>query len=230
MTEQNKSRNSQDQMKKGIQTQMLYMLSFVVYIIVLSNGALRNAIGNALNYVFMPLIGFNFSAPVLTLIMSGVIIGVVTSIPRYFFTDWVKMGRTQNRMRAFSKTMREAYRSNQKDRIQKLRKMQMDVTMEQQQLSMNSMKPMMIFSIVTYMIFIWLFSFIAGLPYAIVAFPWDWNINLNAHFFSYAYYWIVPYFLVVMVVGYFVTMIIKYFDFSVKLRKYETSTEYENND
>ncbi|AKA47789.1 hypothetical protein IX51_00355 [uncultured archaeon] len=230
MTEQNKTKTPQEGMKKGLQTQMLYMLSFFVYIIILSNTTLRTAIGNALDVVFSPLIGFNFDLPVLTLLLAGILIGVVTSIPRYFFTDWLKMGKAQNRMKAFSKTMREAYKSGQKDRIQKLRKMQMDVTMEQQQVSMNTMKPLMIFSVVTYLIFIWLFSFIANLPYAIVAFPWNWNVNLNTHFYAYIYYWIIIYFLAVMVVGYFVTMVIKYVDFTYKLRRMEYSTENEIND
>lgn len=227
MTEENKTKTQQNAMSKGMRTQMLYMLSFFVYIIVLSNATLRNVIGNSLDVVFRPAIGFNSAAPVLTLILSGVIIGIVTSIPRYFFTDWLKMGRMQNRMRAFSKTMREAYRSGQRDRIQKLRKMQMEVTMEQQQVQMNTMKPLMIFSIVTYLIFIWLFSFIGKLPYSIVAFPWNWDVNLNAHLYAYFYYWIIIYFLVVMVVSYMVTMIIKYIDFTYRLRKLEESPGFE---
>ena len=217
-------------MKSGLKTQMIYLLSIVVYFIVLSNATLRTTIGNGLDVVFNPVIGFHLQWPVLTLMLAGIIIGVVTSIPRYFFTDWLRMGKAQNRMKAFSKVMREAYKSNQRDKIQKLRKMQMDITMEQQQVSMNTMKPLLIFSIVTYVIFIWLFSFIANLPYAIVAFPWNWNINLNSHLFSYAYYWIVIYFLSVMVVGYFVTMSIKYIDFSYKLNKYDSTFENENND
>lgn len=217
-------------MKSGLKTQMIYLLSIVVYFIVLSNATLRTTIGNGLDVVFNPVIGFHLQWPVLTLMLAGIIIGVVTSIPRYFFTDWLRMGKAQNRMKAFSKVMREAYKSNQRDKIQKLRKMQMDITMEQQQVSMNTMKPLMIFSVVTYLIFIWLFSFIANLPYAIVAFPWNWNVNLNTHFYAYIYYWIIIYFLAVMVVGYFVTMVIKYVDFTYKLRRMEYSTENEIND
>lgn len=227
MTEENKTGRSgpQEGMKKGMQTQMLYMLSLFAFIIVLSNGAIRGTIGNALNVAFLPVIGFNHQMPVVTLLLGGMLIGLITSIPRYFFTDWVKMGKAQNRMRAFSKVMREAYRSGQRDRIQKLRKMQMDVTMEQQQVQMNTMKPLMVFSIVTYLIFIWLFTFIGSLPYQLAAFPWNFDVNLNTKLFLYIYYWIVVYFLAVMVTQYFVSMVIKWFDFSRRLRRMEASFE-----
>ncbi len=231
MTEQNKQgspKTPQEGMKKGMQTQMLYMLSLFAFIIILSNGAIRTTIGSALDFVFLPVIGFNHQWPVVTLLLGGMLIGLITSIPRYFFTDWVKMGKAQNRMRAFSKVMREAYRSGQRDRIQKLRKMQMEVTMEQQQVQMNTMKPLMIFSIVTYLIFIWLFTFIGGLPYQLAAFPWNFDVNLNQKFFLYIYYWIVVYFLAVMVTQYFVSMVIKWIDFSRRLRQMETFSQDES--
>lgn len=223
MTEQNKNTQQPNPMKKGMQTQLMYMLMFIVYIIVLSNGTLRAAIGHGLDYVFSPVIGFGGSIPVITLLLAGLIIGIVTSIPRYIFTDWVRMGRAQNRMKAFNKVMREAWRSNDKDRIQKLRKMQLNVSMEQQEVSMNTMKPLMVFSVVTYMIFIWLFSFISGLSYSVVAFPWNWNVNLLDHLYAYVYYWIIIYFLAVLVVSHVATMSIKYVDFKRKLRNWDAN-------
>ncbi len=222
MTDTQQARTPQEGMKKGMQTQMLYMMSLVVFVIVIANSGIRNVIGTGLDFVFMPVIGFGHQWPVITLLLAGMLIGLITSIPRYFFTDWVKMGKAQNRMRVFSQTMRDAYRSGQRDRIQKLRKMQQEVMLEQQQVQMNTMKPLMIFSIVTYLIFIWLFTFVGDLTYSIAAFPWNFDVNLTTRLFFYIYNWIVVYFLAVMVTQYFVSMVIKWIDFSRRLRSIES--------
>lgn len=222
MTEDTGVRTTQnDAMKKMLSFQMVYMMISLLMIFVVTNPTFRNIIGGGLNSVFLPTFGFDYNFPLLTLIISGVIIGLLTSIPRYFFTDWIEMGRIQNRMKAFNQAYRDAYRTNQKDKIQKLGKMRMDMTVQQQQVSMNTMKPLMVLTIFTFLIFIWLYVFIAALPYKNIALPWNLDINVAV-----AHVWIIPYWIVVyapvsLVVGYFATMIMKYIDFSFKLRKYE---------
>ena len=215
----------QEAMSKMLRFQMIYMVISFGSIIVITNGTLRGYIGTYFGVVLMPLLGFNFQFPLLTIVLVGVLIGLITSIPRYIFTDWLKMGRMQNRMREFNKAMNQAYKSQQRDKIQKLQKMRMDMSMEQTSLSMNTMKPLMVFTIFTLLLIAWLYYFLDALAYQVIAFPWNFEINVaTAHFWMFPY-WIVVYFVVILVFGYLTTMVIKIFDFTYKVRKLERTTE-----
>ena len=200
---------------------MIYMLILLVNITIISNTTLRNDVGGALSVVLIPLIGFNYKYPLLTIVLVGVLIGLVTSIPRYFFTDWIKMVRLQQRQQAFNKVFREAYRNNEKDKIQKLQKMRMQMSTEQMQQSMNTTKPLMVLSFFTLLLFAWVYYFIDKLHYKIVAYPWNFNINVVSSHISIAEYWMITYAFTSLVIGYLATMLIKYFDFTYKLKKLE---------
>jgi uncharacterized membrane protein (DUF106 family) len=154
-------------------------------------------------------------------VLVGVLIGLVTSIPRYFFTDWIKMGRLQQRQQAFNKVFREAYRKNEKDKIQKLQKMRMQMSTEQMQQSMNTTKPLMVLSFFTLLLFAWVYYFIDRLNYKIVAYPWNFNINVVSSHISVAEYWMITYAFTSLVIGYLATMLIKYVDFTYKLKRME---------
>lgn len=216
-----KPTSSQDAMKKTMGFQFMYMFMMLIMLILLSQESIRNTIGSAMNVVLFPVFGFGYTMPLMTIFLIGILIGLITSIPRYLFTDWISMGRSQNRMKAFNKVYREAFKQNQKDKIAKLNKMRMDITMEQQQQSMNTMKPLMILTFFIFLIYYWLFVFVPALPYQIIATPWDTNINLATAYVWIAPYWMGIYFVASLVIGYFATMIIKYVDFSYKLKKYE---------
>ena len=207
--------------KSQLMFTMVYMLILLVNLTIISNTTLRNDVGGALSVVLIPMIGFNYRFPLLTIVLVGVLIGLVTSVPRYFFTDWLKMGRLQHRQRFFNKAFREAYRNNQKDKIQKMQKMRMQMSTEQMQQSMNTTKPLMVLSFFTLLLFAWVYYFIDRLNYKIVAYPWNFNINVVSSHISVAEYWMITYAFTSLVIGYLATMLIKYVDFTVKLRKME---------
>ncbi len=209
--------------KKMLRFQFIYIIISFGMIIVISNNSLRVAIGGAANDFLGPVIGFNGVYPLLTLVLSGILIGIITSVPRYFFTDWVKMGKMQLHTRAYSKALREAYRANDHQKIQKLRKKQMEVTMESQQISMNTMKPLMILTVFTLLIFIWLDVYIYEIPYKLISVPWAVGINIAKSKFliSFIPSWIALYMIASLVFGYLATMVIKWIDFSYRLKKYE---------
>ncbi|MEM3676002.1 MAG: EMC3/TMCO1 family protein [Thermoplasmataceae archaeon] len=241
MTEQPKQAVSRNQQISSAQAQamrsqttfmMIYMVITMFSLIIITDTTLRNLIGSAMSYVLVPLIGFHYSYPLITIVLVGVLIGLITSIPRYFFTDWVRMGRMQQRMRHYNKLFQEAYRNNQRDKIQKLNKIRSEMSIEQMQLSMNTTKPLIVLTFFTLLLFAWVYYFISHLSYQIVAFPWDYNINIASSHISVMPYWVPAYFFSSLVVGYFATMIIKYFDFTFKLRKMgpkEVQSNADNN-
>ncbi len=213
--------------RKALRFQFIYLIISFGMLILISNTTIRKAIGGAADTVLGPTIGFNHTLPILSIFLSGILIGLITSVPRYFFTDWLRMGKMQTHTRAFSKAIREAYRNNQRDRIQKLRKKQMEISMETQQVSMNTMKPLMVLTIFTLLIFIWLDVFIYSLPYELISLPWaKFGVNIATSKISgYIPSWIPLYIIASLVTGYFATMVIKWVDFTYKLRKMESEAD-----
>jgi uncharacterized membrane protein (DUF106 family) len=217
--QQGNTRPQNPQMTKFMMIEFVFMFAGLGLIFIISDPSIRNPLGHYLNYFFMPLLGFNYKLPILTLMLTGIILGLISSIPRYFFTDWLKMGKMQTISRAYSKAMREAYRSGDRGRQQKLQKMQMQRQMDQAALSMNTMKPLMVTEIFFFLIFIWLYVFMLTLSYQYVSMPWDLNLNIVTSKIYIMPLWMALYTLGNLAVGYFVTMIMKYIDFTYKLRK-----------
>ncbi|MEM0139330.1 MAG: EMC3/TMCO1 family protein [Ferroplasma sp.] len=212
------------QMTKFMMIEFIFMFAGLGLIFIISDPSIRNPIGKALNYVFMPVLGFNYNLPILTLMLTGIILGLISSIPRYFFTDWIKMGKAQLVSKAYSKAQREAFRSGDRARQQKLQKLSMQRQMDQAALSMNTMKPLMVTEIFFFLIFIWLYVFMLSLPYDYVSLPWNLNLNIVTAKIYIMPLWMGLYTLGNLAVGYFVTMIMKYVDFTYKLRKLDEET------
>ncbi len=213
--------SGQPQMQKMMMIQFIFMFAGLGLIFIIGDPAIRNPIGNAMNIVFMPLLGFNHSSPILTLMLTGIILGLISSIPRYFFTDWIKMGKVQSVSRAYQKAMREAMKSGDRARQQKLQKMSMQRQMDQAAMSMNTMKPLFVTEVFFFLIFIWLYVFILSLHYQYVSVPWDMNLNIVTTKLYVMPFWMGLYTLGNLAVGYFVTMVMKYIDFTYKIRKLE---------
>ncbi len=211
--------------RKAMSFQMTYLMVMILMLVIISDAGLRLAIGQTVNSVFFPLIGFGGNYPLISIVASGVIIGLITSIPRYFFTDWIKMGKIQNKMKAYSQAVREAYRNNNRDKITKLNKLRTQMMSENQQATMNTMKPLMVLTIFTLLIYIWLFYAVATLPYRLISVPWANNVGIATNTTSMFQPWILMYMFTSITVGYFTTMVIKYFDFTYKLRKEEESVQ-----
>ncbi|MCL4327630.1 MAG: EMC3/TMCO1 family protein [Candidatus Thermoplasmatota archaeon] len=210
--------------KKFLLFQMVYLMVSFAMIIVITNPTLRVVIGSSLNSIFYPLVGFGGHYPILTIIVSGVLIGLILSVPRYFFTDWLRMGRIQSRSRAFSKAYREALKENKRDKIQKMRKMQTDMMMESQMVSMNTMKPLMVLTVFIFLFFIWMYIFVDSLSYQLISVPWGTNLNIATSTAWIVPTWIAIYMFANLIIGYFTTMVIKYIDFNYKIKKAERQT------
>ncbi|MCL4349942.1 MAG: EMC3/TMCO1 family protein [Candidatus Thermoplasmatota archaeon] len=227
MTDKEKSRmerleqmQKQKEMMKGMyKFQGLYFVILIFDLAVIYYLPLRDAIGGAFQTAFGPLIGFNFQYPVLTIALSGIITGVVTGIPRYYFTDWVRLGKVQKRSQAYSKALNQAYKESDRDKVNKLRKMQQEHMMDQQRIQMSSQTPLIFLSFFTILIFVWLYYFLSNLKFAFISLPWASNLDLNASFAVFPN-WIIVSFISNLTVGYFVTMVIKYVDFSLKAMRF----------
>jgi uncharacterized membrane protein (DUF106 family) len=93
-----------DTSAQGSQMLMLLLLMFVM-IFIFGDPNISATIALSLNTVFYPLIGFSGHFPVLTLMLGGVIVVFLSSFFQNLFTDWKKMGESQEITRAFQKEL-----------------------------------------------------------------------------------------------------------------------------
>ena len=188
-----------DDKAQGSQLIML-MLLFFVMIFIFGDPNISTWIANSMNNVFYPLIGFQGYYPVLTLVLAGVIVVLLSSFFHNFFTDWKKMGETQEMVRAFQKELNNARRTGNTNRVNKLMKMQPEIMKKQTHASSGMMKPMFFLFIFIVPIFMWLRFFLGGLPYYYFTVPWGRGISLfYKPFLMQSWLWI--YMIFSMVVG-----------------------------
>jgi uncharacterized membrane protein (DUF106 family) len=73
---------------------ILLLLIFMMLIIFIMP-SLGPYLGYYFGLVLEPIIGFNGQFPILTLFLSGLIVVLLSSTLTNFFTDWKKMGESQ---------------------------------------------------------------------------------------------------------------------------------------
>ena len=153
-----------------------------------------------LHFVLMPIIGFNGQYPVLTLFFAGIIVVLLSSLLTNFFTDWKKMGESQEMSKAFQKEITNARREGNTNRIKALMKMQPEIMRRQTEASGGMMKPMLFLIIFIWPIFIWLRAFLSGLSHYYFTSPWANQVS----FFSYPFLfqaWLWLYLIFSIVIG-----------------------------
>ena len=156
---------------------LLYLMIFMLLILFIMP-TFGPILGYYFGLVLEPLIGFNGNYPVLTLFFAGLIVVFLSSLLTNFFTDWKKMGETQERAKAFQKEITAARKTGNTNRVNKLMKMQPEIMKKQTEASGGMMKPMLFLVIFIFPIFMWLRNFLAGMPYYYFTVPWANGVSL----------------------------------------------------
>jgi uncharacterized membrane protein (DUF106 family) len=157
---------------------LLLMLLMFVMLFIFGDPNISSFIAVSLNTVFYPLIGFDGAFPVLTLVLAGAIVVTLSSFFQNLFTDWKKMGESQEITRAFQKEMQKARKEGNTNKVQKLMKMQPQIMKRQTEASSGMMKPMFFLFIFIVPIFMWLRFFLGNLEYFYFTVPWTTNVSL----------------------------------------------------
>jgi uncharacterized membrane protein (DUF106 family) len=123
------------------------------------------------------------------------------------------MGETQETAKAFQKEITKARKEGNTNRVNKLMKMQPEIMRKQTESSSGMMKPMIFLIIFIWPIFIWLRSFLAGLPHYYFTVPWADGVSLfYKPFLMQAWLWL--YLIFAMVVGQVIRQGLKYLSWS----------------
>lgn len=163
------------------------ILSFAAVFLILFNEGLRNQLGEWVGVVFDPLLGFGGRYPVLTILLAGTVMVLLTTLIRHFTTDWLEQARMQAYMRSFTKELGKARKDNNTYKMKKLQDKQPEVLQMQQQMQAKQMKTMPLTMIVVVPLFAWLFLFLEGLDYWWYSAPWNptvdmWETTLFPHY------------------------------------------------
>jgi uncharacterized membrane protein (DUF106 family) len=192
----------------------LLMLLILMMLMLFIMPTLAPIMAGYLDYVLMPLIGFGEQYPVLTLFFAGLIVVFLSSLLTNFFTDWKKMGESQEMSKAFQKEITKARREGNTNRVNKLMKMQPEIMRKQTEASGGMMKPMLFLIIFIWPIFIWLRTFLASIPHYYLTVPWANQVSFFSYPFNFGQAWLWLYLLFSMAVGQIIRQGLKYISWS----------------
>jgi len=163
---------------QGSSQLLLLMLLMFVMLFIFGDPGISSFLANSLDSVFYPLIGFDGAFPVLTLILAGVVVVFLSSFFQNLFTDWKKMGESQQMTKAFQKEISKARKEGDTNRVNKLMKKQPEIMRRQTEASSGMMKPMFFLFIFIVPIFMWLRFFLGNLSYFYFTVPWANGVSL----------------------------------------------------
>lgn len=156
----------------------LTIMVFALTFLILFDNNLREATGRAVGFVFDPLIGFDHEFPVLTVMIAGTLMVLITTAIRHFTTDWLQMAKFQSYMRAFQKEFGQARKENNTYKVKKLTDQQPKMMEKQQKVSAQQMKTMPYTMIVVIPLFAWLLNFLTPLTYPFFSAPWNPTVEM----------------------------------------------------
>jgi uncharacterized membrane protein (DUF106 family) len=155
---------------------MLMILMMLMFFIMPYFGPI---LGYYFGLILKPIIGFNGNLPIFTLLFSGLIVVLLSSLLTNFFTDWKKMGESQEMSRAFQREITKARREGNTNRVNKLMKMQPEIMRRQTEASGGMMKPMVFLIIFIWPIFMWLRNFLTfEVSHYHFTLPWSSGVPL----------------------------------------------------
>ncbi len=201
---------------------LLYLMLFILVMFIFTTTGLANTLGVIVGSGLEPIIGFGGKYPIITLFLAGLIVVTLSSSLTNFFTDWIEMGKSQEVTKAFQKEINNARKEGNTNKVNKLMKMQPEIMKKQTEASGGMMKPMIFLIIFIWPIFIWLRSFLAGLPHHFFTVPWAENVSFfYKPFLMQAWLWI--YLVFSMVVGQVIRQGFKYISWSKQWKNIKKS-------
>ncbi len=199
----------------------LYMMMTMLMLFVLIIPGLRTALGIGAGIVLEPIFAFNYAYPLYTLLATGILVTLINTFSRHYFADWIEMERMRVKTSAFNKVYREAVRKQDMNKIEKLKKMQMQNMAEQMEVQGRMMKATTFTMIIVIAIFSWLWIFLSDkVDYTLVAIPWSNSVNLLKVSFLFPN-WLLIYSALTMPLAWVVTYIFKFLEFRRKLESYQ---------
>jgi uncharacterized membrane protein (DUF106 family) len=203
----------------GNKPQMSQMTGLLISLMVIIGVLMfRRQVGEALDIVFYPLIGFNGQHAVPTLMIAGIIMIGASSVVRALMMDTMTQAKNQKEMSAFNAELRKARIENNLYKIKKLTEQQQAMMSKSMESSMKMMKTLPITMIIVIPIFAWISVFIDNpTTITLINVPWAEAVNIRESILLPM--WILVYMLVTIPFGQIVSRTIRWFQFRRRLEK-----------
>ena len=188
-------------------------------------------IGGALNTVFQ-FIDFNGEYPVVTLMLMGSIMILLSSVIRTLMTDTLEQQKAQAFSSAFNKELRQARLDNNLYKVKKLMDMQPVMMQKSMESSNQMMKSMPYTMLIVVPIFLWVRYFVNvtldAIPNGtIISVPWAMNAITLIDVYWFLPAWILVYSLISIPLGQIITRLVRAYQFRRHLKKLEMSKTEE---
>ncbi len=160
---------------------MMLMMIMLFMMLFLFDPNIRSSIGLALHPVLFPVLGFNYTFPMITLICAGLLSITFSTIIRHFTTDWMEIAKIQKVQSDINKQMRAARLANDNAKVKKLQDKQPEILKMSMKLSTTQMRVMPVTMIFIIPIFTWLWIFMGRLPVSTVSVPWAAKVEMTTN-------------------------------------------------
>ncbi len=208
----------------NISGQMLLLFALMISMLVLFDQDLRRSLGEIVGIGLAPIVGFGGERPILTLLLTGLVMSFFSIMVRHFYMDWIEQARNARIMSAFQKELREARTSNNTFKLKKLTEIQPQMMSQSLKTTQTQFKLMPFTMIVVVPIFAWLANFVyidvASTTFSV---PWEFNADMNGT--NVLPNWILLYSLLTLPFGQVLTRVLKYYTFGKRLRDLEQEGE-----
>jgi len=205
---------------------MIFLGILALYVLIFPD--VGRSFGFVAGAIMEPVIGFDGHAPVITILLAGLVTSTVSTVVRHFFTPWVRMAKMNATMGAFRKESMEAFRKQNTSRVQKLRERQSQMMAEYQDVQLVPLKLMAYTMFFFVVIFTWLRLFVdeklSTMGNLYFAVPWSFNTALLATYVFPS--WILLYSLLAIPFSQVVQRVLKYFTFRKRLQDLGEITEF----
>jgi len=185
-------------------------------------------VGKAMNTVLGPLIGFDYKHVVVTLMLAGLLMTMLSTVIRAVTTDMVKQQRNQKEMSAFNAELRQARIENNLYKIKKLTEIQQKMMAKNMEGMSTMMKTMPITMLIVIPIFAWIRYYIQWaadhLPHSALEInvPWAQSVYLNGSMLLPI--WVFIYILVSIPIGQLINRLIRTYMFKKRLKELDSGT------
>jgi uncharacterized membrane protein (DUF106 family) len=177
--------------------------------------SLSQTLGAGAGFVLYPLIGFGGAAPVITILIAGLLTTSISSVLRHHYTDWIKMMRFQRTSAALRKEQMDALRKGNQSQVAKYREIQQELMRKNMDIQFAPMKSMAWTLFLFVVIFTWLRFFVdqvlAGMGNQYFAVPWSTRVFFDAAYLFPS--WILLYSLLALPFGQIMARLLKYIRF-----------------